>query len=393
MLELRPARPDELNPLVVILCDCFGLDFDIAIRLFFEDPLFDIGNKWVAVEDGKVVSTLTLVPAPMSIGSAIVPAVGICGVATPADRRRRGYATKLLRECLRNLPAMGYAAAALVPFDYDFYRPFGFEEAGIQWRASIAPRQLYRYPEQASCRWMNDGDIPVVKRIHQTHYAGRTGVIDRDERRWEFILWNNRSRVVCGNPPQGYLFYERLGRDEAKLRIREIGWTDGAGRRGIVGWLAANEEQISSIEFSGWIEDVSALITDTHSHGCATPDDPRFLVSCASGFMWRVLDILAACRALELNSDDEPITITVSDPLLPSNSRTVRLPDCEFADSDATPDIRCDIRTFSQIHIGSLDPRMAFASRRLSLSSKKNIETLARLFPMRQPSMITADQF
>ena len=47
MLEIRSPRPDELDPMLALMCGAFGLPFNPAREVFYKDPYFDVNRKRV----------------------------------------------------------------------------------------------------------------------------------------------------------------------------------------------------------------------------------------------------------------------------------------------------------------------------------------------------------
>ena len=115
MTESRAVRSEELDSMLSLMCDAFGLPFGPARELFYKDPYFDIDRKRVLVIDGEIASCLTIVEAPLWIGRAVVNVAGIAGVATAPAHRRKGYAARLLVETLPAIREMGCPFAATAP--------------------------------------------------------------------------------------------------------------------------------------------------------------------------------------------------------------------------------------------------------------------------------------
>src|SRR5690348_17013176 len=98
---LRAATIGETEQFLDVFCAAFRLDRDAARPLFSRDPFFDLNLKRICivpVDNGPetIVSCLTVVPADLRVGNAVVRMAGIAGVATRPEYRRRGYAGGLL---------------------------------------------------------------------------------------------------------------------------------------------------------------------------------------------------------------------------------------------------------------------------------------------------------
>lgn len=93
---------------------------------FFRDR-FSAANTLASVEDGRVLSTLQMIPYRMRLRGITVPAAYIVGVATRPDARGRGHAGRLMRLSLLKARERGLPVLPLYPFEYDFYRAYGWE--------------------------------------------------------------------------------------------------------------------------------------------------------------------------------------------------------------------------------------------------------------------------
>src|SRR6185436_7388695 len=108
MTEIRAPRTEELDDMLAVMCEAFRLPFASARSPFYHDPYFDPENKRVLVEDGVVVSCLTIVPRTMWIGDAAVRVAGIADVGTLQSHRGQGRATKLLTDTIGLLRDRGF---------------------------------------------------------------------------------------------------------------------------------------------------------------------------------------------------------------------------------------------------------------------------------------------
>src|SRR5437660_6973410 len=147
MIEIRSPQPDELDVLLAVMCEAFGLPFAPARDVFYRDPYYDVQNKRVLVEDGVPISCLTIVDSQMWIGKAIVRVAGIANVATRQSHQGKGYATRLLAATIPTLRERGFGFSALLLYSYGFYRRLGWELAGTQYKLTARPSALPFYRE------------------------------------------------------------------------------------------------------------------------------------------------------------------------------------------------------------------------------------------------------
>ena len=140
---------DESEEFLRVICAGFNLDTRTARRFFYDDPYFEVNQRWGLWlrhwSDWRLVSVLTAVPLTIRIGSRAVPCYGISGVTTLPEYRRRGLASALLRAVVDALRAEGAPLAILQAFDHKFYRKHGWETVGYLPQVRLAPAQLPRY--------------------------------------------------------------------------------------------------------------------------------------------------------------------------------------------------------------------------------------------------------
>lgn len=106
--------------------EAFGDDDRFVDRFLIR--CFDRRNMLSVTEQGRLSAMLHLLPFRSELGRTGY----IYGVATTADRRRCGLATRLMREAIDRARTEGYDALMLIPADEElrrFYARFGFRGA------------------------------------------------------------------------------------------------------------------------------------------------------------------------------------------------------------------------------------------------------------------------
>lgn len=86
-------------------------------------------SQWAAFEDDDrtMMSTFTAIPYHANFDGHSVKMMGIGGVATLPEYRRRGGVRGCFEHALAEMYAEGYALSYLYPFSTSFYRKFGYE--------------------------------------------------------------------------------------------------------------------------------------------------------------------------------------------------------------------------------------------------------------------------
>ncbi|GBC91802.1 hypothetical protein HRbin15_00261 [bacterium HR15] len=388
-----------------LLCQCFGFDLATARPYFYNDPYYPHNQRWgLWVGEGAsrtLVSILTVIPLQMWIGEQLVPCVGIAGVATHPQYRRRGYARRLLTAVLNALHTQGIPGAALQAFDLDFYRPLGWEVVGSLMRVRVAPLLLPPFPPEGVRRAL-ETDYPAIRHLYEQRVRPATGRLLRDELRWSYLLWNFRHKLVyCHNGAlEGYLIYDFVEAGWV-LRVREMLWLTERARHALIGWLAANEEHVRQVEFSGTPDELASLQLTGWTPTHRDPGEPFLRWEIMPGFMWRVVhphDLLQRLLRACPTEGVQPFCMAVHDPQIEANTGVYTV----FADSkgwhvargghEGLPIVRLNMRSLALLTMGTFSAS-ELAVRELLDAPPALIDTLDQLFPARSPCLRPMDYF
>lgn len=402
--ETRQARLDESEEFLQVICAGFNLDRRTARRFFYDDPYFEVNQRWGLWlrhwSEWKLVSVLTAVPLTIRIGSRAVPCYGISGVTTLPEYRRRGLASALLRAVVDALQAEGAPLAILQAFDHKFYRKHGWETVGYLPQVRLAPAQLPRYDAPPLRRAYPD-DLEAVMRLYDACGARYTGSLARDERRWQYLFWNIPNLWLADGQDgiEGYLFYDFVDSGWT-LRVREMVWRTEQARRALIGWLAVNEESVKAIEFNLPLEAWQRLGISGWQSPPSDPHTPIYTIQVLPQLMARPV----SCRALletllaEMPAPDgfQPFTLAVRN----GNSgdgETLSLTaqGGALVIGDAQPDLftlTLTPQTLALLAFGTFSVPELHA-RRMLHAPDAVLHALEMLFPERRPALTPIDYF
>jgi predicted acetyltransferase len=402
--ETRQARLDESEEFLQVICAGFNLDRRTARRFFYDDPYFEVNQRWGLWlrhwSEWRLVSVLTAVPLTIRIGSRAVPCYGISGVTTLPEYRRRGLASALLRAVVDALRAEGAPLAILQAFDHKFYRKHGWETVGYLPQVRLAPAQLPRYDAPPLRRAYPD-DLEAVIRLYDACGARYTGSLVRDERRWQYLFWNIPNLWLADGQDgiEGYLFYDFVDSGWT-LRVREMVWRTEQARRAIIGTLAVNEESVKAIEFNLPLEAWQQLGISGWQSPPSDPHTPVYTIQVLPQLMARPV----SCRALletllaEVPAPDgfQPFTLTVRDSA-GGNGETLSLTvqGSALVIGDAQPDmftLALTPQTLALLAFGTFGVPELHA-RRMLHAPDAVLQTLELLFPERRPALTPIDYF
>lgn len=198
MTAIRPIHRNEAEPFLELLCTVFGLDYNRAYSIFFDEPYFDLARKWAVFQGAEIVSILTVTPLEFGWGKAI----GIAGVATKEKYRREGYASRLIQKVLNTADHAGEGSVLLFAQRPDLYAPLGFEMIDRVVRAPLPPSMLSQPTPLEESRIL---DVQEVREVYDRWAAANPDRLVRDDRRWQYFLWNYRVAEPVGG---GYAVVE-----------------------------------------------------------------------------------------------------------------------------------------------------------------------------------------
>lgn len=404
MIELRSPLPEELDEMLAVMCEAFNLPFGPARDVYYKDPYFDVRRKRVLIADGKIVSCLTVVDAPLWIGRAVVPVAGVAGVATCSDARNRGYASRLLEDAVPALRELEYGLAALFAVSASFYKRLDWEPASPQIQLSLSPTAINVTREGRYVRAALPSDTPDLLRLYDAWSRERTGCRLRDDKRWRYLGEHVKHRVVYKRQAvEGYALYDTRENTGSRptLRLLELVAETESAQRGLHSHLAQRTD-CERIEYtSGWREiGESGLLRSA----VETADDAGVTMHLIPGPLVHVIDFKRCLLALKDNwtGFDGSVTLVLRDsPGDRQSAESVTL-DGSGGEVEVRPGndrdnprarIEGDSCAWAAVAVGRMSLADAVAAGRLRATSDAAAAKAAPLFPRRALAIPAADHF
>ena len=232
MLEVRGARPDEVDAAVAVCAEAFGDTpeevaeiGDFFDKIHKQDPGFCPENSRIAVVDGEVVSVVQIFDRQMLIGGTSVRLGGLGSVGTRPAHRGRGYNTAVLRDSVEYMEREGYDLSLLFTGINGFYGRVGWQTFQHVYEMTLRmpnPAPAIRFDgEIRPIRW--DEDLDAVIAIHEATNRDATGPTVRTRAFWE------AHRIWFPFEPDRFLVAVADKRVVAYLRdnVSEYGYLDG----------------------------------------------------------------------------------------------------------------------------------------------------------------------
>lgn len=412
-MEVRTLRQEEMPRFAAILRDAFVTPDN------FEPMWLEMNvpedTRGIFDDEGKLLGGLRLIDMELWLGARKVKVSGVTNVATPPEYRRRGQLKQLLRATLAEDRARGYNLSALYPFEFPFYRKFGYELAATFKEVSVSMSAMRDFKSQTPGEWIECTltDWQQFQAIYTQYCVGRFGRLGRaKERSWRLGLFlyhtegGDKPRKAylwqdASGQPRAYLLYsfKKLTSEwDRELQVREMVWLDEEARHEIYSFLANHDSQASKISWN----------TEPGDDFFSSLSDPRQAeVKQIPGYMLRLVDVERALTERAWPSPDGKETasfsVAVRDDVLSWNdNRTYRL---EVAPGQTEAHLSvalgteqaglvCDVRTLAQLYAGYLSPKEAARLRKLEVRRPADLEMAQRLFsPADQPGAFMNDWF
>jgi predicted acetyltransferase len=312
---------------------------------------------------------------------------GVAAVSTPPKHRRKGFIQRLLSASLHEYRERGDDFAALWPFEYSFYRKFGWgtcsdsavstcEPDALGFVDSVEPPSDGEFVDLSPDQWEELARVYDACNDHAL-------AMQRTEEWWRKRVFQGRNNpYITGwerdGELRGYLVYAiEEGDDGREMTVSELVFFDHEAYLELVRFCRYHDSQVSEVAIHGPV--------DTTLHDIAT--DPRGInIEIRPGGMIRVVDVESALSALSYPTDESlSVVLDVDDDLAEWNDGRFRLT-VEYGDSTCEPttddpDMTVGIATLSQIVVGYLPVERAILVGDLDVVSERGGETLSALFP------------
>lgn len=320
------------------------------------------------------------------------PVAGLASVASPPESRRKGMVRTVLERSLKEYRERDRILSVLWPFQYDFYRNYGWETANKRVRYECTPAALsfataaVDDPEFVA---VSSDSYDVLDEVYRRHATGYALSIERDEAWWRHRVLSNDGpdpfvyTLERNGSPSGYLVYTIDGEEQGSrtMSVQEVAADDHDAYLSLLSFCHTHDSQVDTIVLPGPTD--SSLLD-------LTPNPEAVECSVETGPMVRIVDVESALSGVSYpnasaSERTRRLTLSVSDPLVNWNDGSFALEisgetaTCERIVGDAG--VELDIGALSQLLVGARSAADLEQVGRLQVESAAERRTLESLYP------------
>ncbi|TDF91860.1 GNAT family N-acetyltransferase [Paenibacillus piri] len=240
-------------------------------------------ENWGAYVDGKLAARLTVLDLHTWLYGKRLALGGVASVATWPEYRRGGLVARLLHNALQVMREQGQTVSYLHPFQFAFYRRFGWETYTDTKKYEIPTALLPKLPSQPGHVKRVGSDIGLLHSIYSAYASRYNGTLDRDEDWWKWKIFANKKGAAAVyfdavGKPSGYVHYRV---NERVCQIHELVSLDWETTKGLWKFIADHDSMIDKVTVSVPTDDKLPFVLD----------NPRIKQEIVPYFMARIVDV------------------------------------------------------------------------------------------------------
>ncbi|MFD0696687.1 enhanced intracellular survival protein Eis [Paenibacillus sp. GCM10027628] len=361
-------------------------------------------ENWGAYLDGKLAARLTVLELHTWLYGKRWEMGGIAGVATWPEYRRGGLVAGLLHHALHVMREQGQMLSFLYPFQFAFYRKFGWETYTETKKYEIPTALLPKLPPQPG-RVVRIGhdDIELLNAIYSEYAARYNGTLVRDETWWKQRIFAKKKGSVAvyydaEGKAGGYIHYQVK---EKICQIYELVSLHWGAVKGLWRFIADHDSMLDKVTLSAPSDDQLPFMLD----------NPRIKQEIVPYFMARIVDVRRFLEQIPFAADGiqigRKLTLKVTDAQAKWNNGlfaiehlvdgSVRIEFEELSDvqlngeetslNGASYDLACDITTLTAMFMGYQRPSYMSGIERLK-GEADAVSRLEALIPHRSTYLL-----
>jgi len=402
--EFRYARITDLDKMVKLVNLSFPL-LNFTKEGFTNSTYHTLKDVIVAEYNNEIAGLLIIPSYKVWILDNLVQIAGIGLVTMSPSMRRRGIASGLMKKTVLESYKQGYPISMLFPFSHQFYKRVGYGLIGEKYVYSFSPLSLNQYDELLNVRLFEEKDLEAIKKVYNKSSKRTSFRICRNDKRWQTLAESKDvNMVVYDNKGiKGYLIYKYEFTDnriEQFLRVYELIYSNDEAYRGLLGFLAAQREQVDSIIYHTTKDDPIhfALSNPRKTRSNARIVSSNAVLEVNADYMLRIIDLKKALLARKnYNSKNISFSIKILDDIIEENNNPITItikngkPTIKSGIKSKTI-LECDISVFSQIYAG-IKGEYLYKIQFLKCNKPEKLKDIDAAFQLPAPDLLPLDGF
>ncbi|PLS06425.1 GNAT family N-acetyltransferase [Neobacillus cucumis] len=292
-------------------------------------------HKLLGIRNGSsLAAKLHIIPLAVSMNGAVWRMGGIAGVAAYPEYRRSGYVKSLIIAALSQMQEDGQIVSLLAPFDFVFYRKFGWEILSDRKKVIIEKMNLKFLSPQPGIirRYSKAAHQSEIEDIYQKYCENYTGLLFRDTKWWkEHVYDDNSQMAVYYNTLKeaiGYILYNIKDR---KMDIQEMAALNQEAREGLWNFICQHDSMVENV----------TVTTSVHDPFPYYLNQPKLKTEIMPYFMCRIVNVKECLERFSFNRGSEPIFLHIEDHFALWNNGTYLVGNDEVKEYKAKQGSQC----------------------------------------------------
>jgi predicted acetyltransferase len=347
---------------------------------------FQPAENWGYFVENQLAAKMVILKLKAWLNGEQYAIGGIASVATWPEFRRHGMVKKLLVHALQTMKEAGQTLSFLHPFEFPFYRKFGWETY-LDYKKYEIPKELILNQFTSLGQMKRTTDWRLLDELYQVYARQFNGMLVRDEAWWnQRILKKKATAAIFYNESgkaRGYIYYKVKNKE---LNVEELVFLDETARRGLWKFIADHDSMMDKVLLKAPSDDQLAY----------SLENPRIKQEIVPYFMARIVDLVPFLEKFPVTTglEKQKLELHIKDEYAPWNNgmftvnwsssgkaKVKRIEALEPKESKVIPaSLTCDIGTLTAMFIGYQRPAFLQSIGRLQ-GSDAAIELLEQFIP------------
>ncbi|MGG3470049.1 GNAT family N-acetyltransferase [Neobacillus pocheonensis] len=264
-------------------------------------------------DDDTLAAKLHIIPFNVVMNDAEWKMGGIAGVATYPEYRRNGYVKSLIIDSLKQMRDSDQIVSLLHPFDFSFYRKFGWEILSEKKKITIEKMDLkFLETQQGSIRrYSKETHNDEIEKIYQQFCSQYTGMLKRETNWWKQNVYHKDSQLAVYYNSEieakGYILYKVK---ESKMEVQELVALDHEARKGLWNFICQHDSMVETVTMNLASQDPFPYFLP----------QPKVKTEVYPYFMARIVDAEECLRRFPFLHEEDSLFLHLEDEHAPWNN-------------------------------------------------------------------------